>query len=246
MITKLSKALAHSHSTHSISSRLYKIAVCIYAVLLISSIKVQAQHIEVGGGVGAMLYKGDILTNIDPRYSKLGGQLFLRHTPGKAVSFKYAVLAGSIYGSDEKRKNDPLAQARNRTFNSSIQELSVTMEYNFLDYRSNIKRMPLSPYLFGGLALFHFDPAENKKPTYSLSGISIPFGVGLKYVLYKNWNLNVEFGARKTFTDYLDNLSGTDITNPTQNGNPKNKDMYLYTGISISYTFYKIQCPEFY
>lgn len=229
-----------------INIRWTKTGICLffYSILLIYS--VQAQHLELGAGVGATLYKGDILNNIDPRYAKLGGQFFVRHTPGKAVSFKYAVLAGSIYGSDKKKTNDPFAQARNRTFHSDIQELSVTMEYNFLDYRSDVKRMPLSPYLFGGLALFRFDPAENKKPTYSLSSISIPFGVGLKYVLYKNWNLNIEFGARKTFTDYLDNLSGTDITQPLQNGNPKNKDMYLYTGISVSYTFYKIHCPEFY
>ncbi len=205
-----------------------------------------AQHLEVGGGAGVALYKGDILPNIDPRYSRFAGQLFFRHTPGKAVSFKYALLAGSIAGADKKRTNDPFAQVRDRSFRSSLQELSVAMEYNFLDYRSNAKRMPVSPYLFGGVAFFHFDPTENKKPTYPLSGISIPFGVGLKYVLYKNWNLNFEFGARKTFTDFLDDLSGTDIANRFQNGNPKNKDMYLYSGISISYTFYKIQCPEFY
>ncbi len=213
---------------------------------LFCCVTAHAQHLEIGAGGGVNLYKGDILPNIDPRYSKPAGQIFVRHTPGKAVSFKYALMAGSIAGADQKRTNDPFAQARNRSFRSGLQEISATIEYNFLDYRSDAKRMPVSPYLFGGIALFHFDPTENKKPTYPLSGISIPLGVGLKYVLYKNWNLNLEFGARKTFTDFLDDLSGTDIVQPLQNGNPKNKDMYFYSGISISYTFYKIHCPEFY
>ncbi len=217
---------------------------CVVSCLLSSHL--QAQHLEIGGGIGAGLYKGDISPNIDPRNSRLAGQIFLRHTPGKAVSLKYGILAGSFAGSDEKRTNDPFAQTRKRSFRSSLQEISVCAEYNFLDYRSELKRMPLSPYLFGGLALFRFEPQNNFKPTYNLSGISIPFGIGLKYVVYKNWNLNLEFGARKTFTDYLDDLSGMDSANLFQNGNPKNKDMYFYTGISLSYTFYKIHCPEFY
>ncbi len=223
-----------------------KLLGCFCSLLMLGSVTSHAQHLEIGGGAGVGLYKGDVLPNIDPRYSRPAGQLFVRHTPGKAVSFKYGLLIGGIAGSDEKRTNDPLAQARKHTFGSRLQELSAAMEYNFLDYRSDSKRMPLSPYLFGGIAVFHFDPQENKKPTYALSGINIPFGIGLKYVLYKNWNLNLEFGARKTFTDFLDDLSGTDIKQPLQNGNPKDKDMYLYTGISISYTFYKIHCPEFY
>lgn len=216
------------------------------SILALASLTVSGQHLEIGAGAGAALYKGDILPHIDPRYARPAGQIFVRHTPGKAVSFKYVLLAGSFAGSDEKRNQDPLAQARNRSFRSRFQEISATIEYNFLDYRSETKRMPVSPYLFGGLAFFRFEPVENKKPSYPLTGISIPFGVGVKYVLYKNWNLNFEFGARKTFTDFLDDLSGTDINNPFQNGNPKDKDMYLYTGISISYTFYKIHCPEFY
>ena len=204
------------------------------------------QHLEIGAGGGAGLYRGDILPNVDVRYARPVGQIFVRHTPGKAVSFKYAVLAGSFTGSDAARPNDPFAQARNRSFRTRLQEVSVAFEYNFLDYRSDTKRMPVSPYLFGGAAFFRFEPVENVRPTYPLTGISIPFGVGLKYVVYRNWNLNVEFGARKTFTDYLDDLTGTDINNVFQNGNPRNRDMYFYSGISISYTFYRVHCPEFY
>ena len=205
-----------------------------------------AQRLEVGAGGGVNLYRGDILPSIDPGYAKPAGQVFVRHNPGRAVSIKYALLAGSFAGSDAKKTTDPFAQARMRTFRTRLQEASVCVEYNFLDYRSDAKRMPFSPYLFGGAALFRFEPVENTKPAYNLSGVSIPFGLGLKYAFYRNWNLNLEFGARKTFTDYLDDLSGIDINNQFQNGNPKDKDMYVYVGVAVSYTFYKIRCPEFY
>jgi hypothetical protein len=68
----------------------------------------------------------------------------------------------------------------------------------------------------------------------------------MKYVLGGSWNLGVAFGARKTFTDYLDDLSGVDPASRLRSANPHNKDMYFYTGVSVSYTFYKVRCPEQY
>ncbi|WP_262923007.1 DUF6089 family protein [Hymenobacter cellulosilyticus] len=56
------------------------------------------------------------------------------------------------------------------------------------------------------------------------------------------WNLGLEAGARKAFTDELDHLG-------TQNPllvNTHDQDWYFYNGLSISYTFYKINCPDSY
>jgi opacity protein-like surface antigen len=43
---------------------------------------------------------------------------------------------------------------------------------------------------------------------YSRIQVAIPFGLGVKYKLDKNWDLGFEIGWRKTFTDYLDDVSG--------------------------------------
>jgi hypothetical protein len=43
---------------------------------------------------------------------------------------------------------------------------------------------------------------------YKLVQFSIPFGVGIRYKLTDKIDLNVEMGLRKTFTDYLDDVSG--------------------------------------
>ncbi|RYG54257.1 MAG: hypothetical protein EOO01_02050 [Chitinophagaceae bacterium] len=44
---------------------------------------------------------------------------------------------------------------------------------------------------------------------YSLVQIVIPAGLGLRYKLDRNWDISFEIGWRKTFTDYLDDVSGT-------------------------------------
>ncbi len=47
----------------------------------------------------------------------------------------------------------------------------------------------------------------NDKRRYSLTQLSIPIGVGSKWQLDDHWAIGVEFGVRKTFTDYLDDVS---------------------------------------
>jgi hypothetical protein len=73
----------------------------------------------------------------------------------------------------------------------------------------------------------------------------IPFGVGFKYVLNPKWYVGIEFGMRKTFFDYLDNISGSDdrIKQGYQFGNPNDNDHYYYLGLSLTRTFYSIPCP---
>ena len=51
--------------------------------------------------------------------------------------------------------------------------------------------------------------AYPNKEFYSLYEMAIPFGGGIKYAINESLNLNVELGWRFTFTDYLDDISGT-------------------------------------
>lgn len=217
---------------------------CLLASILISHTSI-GQRIELGAGVGMVNYKGDLSPEINLKEPHLGGHVFLRHNPGKAVSLTYSFMLGR-FASADKNSQDAFAQRRNFSFSTQLVEASAIAEYNFLDYRDEQTRTKFTPYLFGGLALFRFEPEQNYRPTYDLYQIGLPFGVGFKYVLGGSWNLGVAFGARKTFTDYLDDLGGLDTNNRLLNGNPNTKDMYFYTAVSVSYTFYKVRCPEFY
>ena len=47
----------------------------------------------------------------------------------------------------------------------------------------------------------------NDRKRYNLTQVSIPLGVGFKQQVDEYWAYGIEFGVRKTFTDYLDDVS---------------------------------------
>ncbi|MCC7232005.1 MAG: hypothetical protein IT242_03605, partial [Bacteroidia bacterium] len=90
----------------------------------------------------------------------------------------------------------------------------------------------------------------------------IPVGIGFKYTIDRSWGVGLELGIRKTFTDYIDDVSTTyfdfqnypeanreaplladrsnhsdpDITRPgAQRGDPRDKDSYMFAIFSINY-----------
>ena len=138
---------------------------------------------------------------------------------------------GQISGDDRLENRDFLAKARGLHFKSNIYELSGNVEFNFLPYELGNPRYKWTPYLFSGLSMFYFNPqAENangewvdlqplngrpgnylisRQKKYRLAQFAIPIGGGLKFSLNKVSNIIIEYSFRKTFTDYLDDVSTT-------------------------------------
>ncbi len=130
---------------------------------------------------------------------------------------------------DDKHYQNP----RNLNFYSPLREVSVVCEFNFLDYRTGSRQHRITPYIFAGLAGFYFNPKtdilnprtneiestelqplntegqnmESYDKDYSRYGLSIPFGLGVKFSLSSYVCLGVQWGFRKTFTDYIDDIS---------------------------------------
>jgi len=125
-------------------------------------------------------------------------------------------------------------RARNLNFESHITEWNLLAEYNLLD----LSEHKLTPYLFAGVAIFHFNPYSydttgkkvylrplstegegltqypGRRP-YALTQLAIPFGGGIKFRISDGVTLAYEIGMRKTFTDYLDDLSTTYVDQAT-------------------------------
>ena len=107
-------------------------------------------------------------------------------------------------------------------------------------------------------------PLQTEGVKYSRFAIVIPFGIGARLKLGPNMNLAIEGGYRKTFTDYLDDVSTTypdpsKLTSPEaialsnravdnfgnpnpaygapgrQRGNPSNKDSYFLLNAKLEY-----------
>ncbi|HTE32151.1 MAG TPA: DUF6089 family protein [Chryseolinea sp.] len=213
----------------------------LFCLLLISG-NVLAQRSEVGFGLGTLNYTGDLVQTYNFKYSKPAATVFYRSNLSSVVSFRTAITGGKIGASEVPI--DAFATNRRASFNLFLLEASTVFEYHFLNWRDTKRFVRFTPYLFGGLALFGISGEIEKKEEYSNVQAAIPFGGGIKYVYNPKWYFSLEFGIRKTFFDYLDNISAGDLRNKNyQYGNPNNDDHYYFLGISITRTFYNIPCP---
>lgn len=115
------------------------------------------------------------------------------------------------------------------------------------------------------------DPSYSGVKKYRLVNFAIPVGGGFKFSVNRNWNIGVFGDLRVTFTDYLDDVSGVYPSNLSlpggtqglayalsdrsgevgepiaepgkQRGTSAKNDFYLFSGISVSYTFFRLKCP---
>ena len=209
---------------------------------------------ELGVGVGGMAYRGELSPSYQFKNNRPALTVFYRRDVSVPVTLRGGLTAGLLRADDGNVKGDngnvrPLAAYRQANMKGELLELSGVLEYNFFDYRNRKNKVHLTPYVFVGVAGF-FAHTTTRTSNSALAsqlnrggstlGIAIPAGVGIKYRLSPRWNLSGEAGARKLFTDELDHVSkqGPLLANRHDN------DWYYYGGVSISYTFYKIRCPD--
>lgn len=246
-----------------------------------------AQRYEFGPTGGLAYYIGD-MNQVHFNNSKLSGGLVFKANMNKRISLRGSFLYARLNADDAEALN--LNQVnRNLNFKSQIFELGGMVEINFFDYLAGeFKRfLPYTPYVFFGLTYFHHNPkgrynddyvelqplgtegqetSYNSDNKYNLNQIAIPFGVGIKASLTKHLAIAIEYGVRKTYTDYLDDISGT-YADPTilinengslayqmadqslnqeglganntgvKRGDPNTKDWYMYSGITLTYLF---------
>ncbi len=187
-----------------------------------------AQYHEVGLMLNQMHYIGDInqSNHLPSRWSPGIGVIY-RYNINDRLAFKGSFQYGSLYAADEDSDID-WQQNRNLHFQSDIAEFSGQMEVNFLTYEIGDKRRPSSPYVFLGFSVFRFNPQAEfndrwvdlqplgtegqgipgYEERYPLTQVSIPFGLGYKFNIWRNFGGAIEWGFRRTFTDYLDDVSG--------------------------------------
>lgn len=220
---------------------------------------VLAQHTsEVGIGVGATNYKGEVSPQLQWQNSRPALTIFYRRDVSVPVTLRASLTTGFLRATDANVEGvnggtAPLQSYRQLHLSGGLIEAAGVVEYNFLDYhtRKNQHRLHVSPYLFAGLGLYYVSTTvtsdnaalqadfNRKGPKV---GIAIPAGAGLKVALNEYFNLGLEMGVRKTFTDQLDHTG--DQTPLLVNSH--DQDWYYYSGVSLSYTFYKILCPPAY
>lgn len=200
-----------------------------------------SQTYELGALTGFTHYKGEVSPTIHPLNLGLNGQLIGRYNIDHFSSLRLN-LSQAVYSASDSRNNNNLSKRRNTDIRGDITEGAILYEYNFFPFREKKSNILTTPYLLGGIGYMQYEVSGGKESSTQTSSLVIPFGIGLKTMLSKTLNLNVEFVTRKTFTDYLDNSS--DQVKGVQNGYKETNDWYSLFSIGITYTFYPIICPE--
>ncbi|MEZ5055744.1 MAG: DUF6089 family protein [Saprospiraceae bacterium] len=213
---------------------LFALVACFHASLFAQ------RSLELGGYYGISLYQGDVTEN----YVQYNGHkkfmgAFFRYNMTPHFSFKTTYVHGTLGASDFYSTS---RYDRGWSFSAEVNEFSTVGELyfqnQFLKSLSGRPTFLFNPYLFAGIGYARIDANFHNEKEVQLSLIDaddrdlflvVPFGLGIKGELSPNFKIGVEFGARATFSDHID-----DIVTVT-----KANDWYGYAGVNVSFIILK-------
>ncbi|MBA2250053.1 MAG: outer membrane beta-barrel protein, partial [Chitinophagaceae bacterium] len=191
-------------------------------IVLTSSLS--AQKLWVNAFAGLANYAGDLqgrpFTFSQAKFAYGAG---VSYEVSERVFVRGGLTFGKVAADDKKNNKNTI---RNLNFTSPLSEGHVAVEY----YLVNLTEHSISPYIFAGVAVYGFNPYTHdtsgkkiflkplstegegfypNRQNYKLTQFAIPFGGGIKMALNENVRIGLEYGLRKLFTDYLDDVSTT-------------------------------------
>ena len=221
--------------------KIFNLLLCFFPFITLN-----AQIHEIGAFIGGSNFIGDVgsTTYINPDKLAFGVLYKWNKSPRHAYRFSYnqSTVSGNDLDSDETGRN-----RRGYSFRNNIKELSAGLEFNFFDFNLHDYHTKVTPYIHSGLSYFFYDDlyinaGETHKYKTS-SSIAIPMTLGIKSNVTPHFVIGAEIGARYTFTD---NIDGSNPTNSNFSdlrfGNLNNNDWYVFSGITLTYTFGQKPC----
>ena len=239
--------------------------------------------LEIGPHAGMGYYMGDLNPTLPFAQAQLQYGGLVRFNYDNRWTFRFDYSRVTVTADDTKLNWRP---ERGLNFTSKINDFSLVAEFNFLEYYTGNPKKNVSPYIFGGISVFQYtvfanvgdrlvdlsdyategpEPADAKWydkmfGKTSPIGISIPFGMGVKFSLSRHMAATVEWRMQKTFTDYLDDVATVypeqhatytdengevyDLTDPTgnylagqQRGNSAFNDWFGMARVSLTWKF---------
>jgi len=245
---------------------------------------------EVGGAVGTALYVGDIAPTLSLKQPGLSTSWHLRYNWDTRLVTRLQGGYALIRGTDAIAQNT-YRRLRNLRFLTHVVDLSAAIELNFLPFIHGSYGERFAPFFFVGGALLYYVPTAPHRGRYvslrplgtegQASGSEYPpiagaalFGGGLKYNLSRSWSIVFEVQGFRSFTDYLDDVSGTypdkallrsqrgtiavELSDPSlphgeypnigaagyQRGDNIDYDSYFTITVGSLYYFGRIDCPK--
>lgn len=234
---------------------------------------------ELGVFAGGSYYIGDLNRSDQFKNTKPAMGLLFRYNKNGRLTYRVSALYGSLSADDSKSRN-ALLRNRNLNFKSDIYELTGGLEFHYFPFRKGHDKYKATAYLLVELGVFQMNPMSSyngrdielrtlgtegqgtsltKRSNYSKTQLVLPLGFGAKFTLSERAAFNIEFGIRKTFTDFLDDvhannyvdavvLSGENgplsasLSNRSLDqdpygyrGNAKTKDWYVMFGAMLTF-----------
>jgi len=161
------------------------------------------------------------------------------------INTRYAIRASGYYAGlsgsdlDFPDLNHPDRPVSPAAFNTSLIDVALQVEYNFLSFTPNMGKWRYTPYLttgFAGALILSSDVAASNL-------ISFPFGAGIKFNINSRISAGAEWSFRKTFSDHIDGLENPSGTYSVLHNN----DWYSFLGVFITFKFFNfaVECPAY-
>jgi hypothetical protein len=240
---------------------------------------------EVGVFAGGSSYIGELNPGRPFYMIRPAAGVFFRYSASTRFSWRFMANVSRLEASDAN-SGVAFQENRNLSFRSDVFETGALFEFNYFPFEAGNMSYIATPYLFVGLSGFYFNPKAKfdgswqalqplstegqgsalyrDRKIYSRVQAALPFGMGVKLNILPRVMLAAEWMMRKTFTDYLDDVSTTyvdpdilvarhgaysalladrSLVSPgrsnenLQRGNPDNNDWFSTIGLSLTISF---------
>lgn len=215
-----------------------------FFVLLIISFKTYSQYQwDFGLSAGASNYLGDIggkektrrdfVADMKLAKTRWNFGAFGRYRWYDDIYFRLGFDYMRLEG-DDKLSSNKGRRFRNLNFRNDVYEVNLTTQWHFYEDKdltvNSRSEWAFNSYVFFGAGCFYHNPkalyngswvalrplrTEGKK--YKKFVMDIPLGVGFFYTYNRRNRFGLDICWRKTFTDYLDDISGNYPDGPSDN-----------------------------
>ena len=207
-----------------------------------------AQYHEIGAFVGASSYRGDVGSSyfVYPNSPAFG--IVYKWNVTTRYSLRFTAFNSTLVGNDYK-STDLSRFLRGYKFENNVNEVSLGAEINFKEFNLHTGQPDFSPYLFIGASyvdynLFYFEgaPPAEQIDYEGEQKVAIPIIVGFKVNPNPLMVLGFEVGLRYALADNLDGSNPVDEFDFARFGDFTNNDWYIFSGLTISFTFGDLPC----
>lgn len=214
------------------------------AAFLFCTAYTQAQTYEIGAFLGGSNYVGDIGPTIYVNPNSVAAGFVFKWNRSKRHAFRFSLMYTDLKSDDANAYVGKRIQ-RGYSFENNLTEASLGIEYAFWEWDLHSYKPQIVPYLYTGLTLYHANSLRRENGVLEKVGetwnFSIPLVLGVKGTLSNHLVLAFEVGPRYTFSDNLDGSNPVEIYENT-GANPNTNDWYVFSGLTLTYTFGRKPC----